>query len=53
MINREVDVEKIMSLYRYHNNKRKNFTISCIQIGFNASKDIQEWMATVNLNLLT
>lgn len=33
-------------------NKRKNFTISCIQIGFNASKDIQEWMATVNLNLL-
>jgi len=24
-------------------NKRKSFTISCIQIGFNASKDIQEW----------
>lgn len=38
---------------RYTYNKRKNFTISCIQIGFNASKDIQEWMATVNLNLLT
>lgn len=36
-----------------NHNKRKNFTISCIQIGFNASKDIQEWMATVNLNLLT
>ena len=53
-MNGDVDVEKIMSLYRYHNNnKRKNFTISCIQIGFNASKDIQEWMATVNLNLLT
>lgn len=33
--------------------REKNFTISCIQIGFNASKDIQEWMATVNLNLLT
>lgn len=42
-----------MSLYKNYNNKRKNFTISCIQIGFNASKDIQEWMATVNLNLLT
>lgn len=41
-----------MPRYTY-NNKRKNFTISCIQIGFNASKDIQEWMATVNLNLLT
>lgn len=40
------------TLHNY-NNKRKNFTISCIQIGFNASKDIQEWMATVNLNLLT
>lgn len=36
-----------------NHNKRKNFTISCIQIGFNASKDIQEWMATVNLDLLT
>lgn len=36
-----------------YNNKRENFTVSCIQIGFNASKDIQEWMATVNLNLLT
>lgn len=42
-----------MSLYQNHNNKRENFTVSCIQIGFNASKDIQEWMATVNLNLLT
>lgn len=46
------DVDHVILIYIYIYNKRKNFTISCIQIGFNASKDIQEWMATVNLNLL-
>jgi len=51
-MNKKVDLE-IMSLYRIITTREKNFTISCIQIGFNASKDIQEWMATVNLNLLT
>lgn len=30
-----------MWLYQNCNNKRKNFTVSCIQICFNASKDIQ------------
>lgn len=38
---------------RHNITREKNFTVSCIQINFNASKDIQEWMATVNLNLLT
>ncbi len=32
---------------------RESLTFSCIQKSFNASKDIQGWVDTVNLNLLT
>lgn len=32
---------------------RESLTFSCIQKSFNASKDIQGWVNTVNLNLLT
>lgn len=40
-------------MWLWEETSRESLTISCIQESFNASKDIQGWVDTVNLNLLT
>ncbi len=42
-----------MSRYKIIPTRERTLQFHAYTIGFNASKDIQEWMATVNLNLLT
>lgn len=40
-------------MWLWEETSRESLTISCIQESFNASKDIQGWVDTVNSNLLT
>ncbi len=43
----------IKEMWLWEETWRESLTFSCIQKSFNASKDIQGWVNTVNLNLLT